>query len=65
MPTNPIDAEKYRQIEALLQEALKTRDYLSKCRACNIDVETEIKDNADHIAVLSKILELFKPDAQS
>lgn len=61
MPKNPLANDHYEKLCKLGDACVQTREYLQKCKRCNIDVEREIRDNDEQLAVVEAIKKEFFP----
>lgn len=58
---NPLSDVHLASLNKCINECMKTKDYLHKCKSCGIDVEEEIAKNQQTLMIGQSIKQTFFP----
>lgn len=63
MPINPLGAEDLERLNRVLESCAETREYLSKCAKCHLNVDQQIRDNEEQARIAAAIKAEFFPES--
>lgn len=59
---SPLNEGHYITLKTLRKSVTQTREYLTKCKKCQLDIEDEMKATDDQLAVINALIREFFPD---